>query len=295
MSFSGGGVNSVSLTGAQSIAGQKTFKSLCKFNGSAEVSSKLTIKNNDNVNDAFYLSGNEPCGILFINHKVVFGSTGSNEGLYCPKIDFLDNDKKTLSKIYSKYDENKNNSIQILMNRAINTTDTASALFSFNYDSTGAWFRSWDIKPAADNSRTLGDSSLRWKQLYAGTTTISTSDEREKQQITDVPENVLDAWEDVNFYQFKFNDSVAEKGDAARLHTGLIAQRIKSVFEAHGLDAAAYGLFCFDAWEESEDVPAGERYALRYEECLILEAACQRRRADRIEQRLEALEAKLNG
>ncbi len=150
------------------------------------------------------------------------------------------------------------------------------------------------LQPTADNSITLGASSYRWKQLYAGTTTISTSDEREKQQISEFPDEVLEAWEDVKFYQFKFNDAVEEKGEAARLHTGLIAQRVKSVFEAHGLDAAAYGLFCFDAWEESEDTPAGDRYALRYEECLIVEAAYQRRRADRIEARLEALEAKLN-
>lgn len=150
------------------------------------------------------------------------------------------------------------------------------------------------LQPTADNSITLGASSCRWKQLYAGTTTISTSDEREKQQISEFPDEVLDAWEDVKLYQFKFNDAVNDKGEAARLHTGLIAQQIKEVFEAHKLDAAAYGLFCFDAWEESDDTPAGERYALRYEECLILEAAYQRRRADRIEARLEALEKALN-
>ena len=151
------------------------------------------------------------------------------------------------------------------------------------------------LQPTADNSITLGASSYRWKQLYAGTATINTSDEREKQQIADVPENVLDAWADVNFCQFKFNDAVKEKGEAARLHTGLIAQRIKEVFEAHKLDVTKYGLFCFDVWPDSDDTTAGERYALRYEECLIIEAAYQRRRADRIEQRLEALEAKLNG
>lgn len=287
--------NCVTLTGAQTVAGIKTFTSLCKFNGSAKALSAITVQSslNDDVYDSLYLAGDDPCGIAFKNHHVVFGSTGSDDVSYCPTIDFLDNNKKTLSKIYPKYDASKLNTLQILMYKATSTTDTQSASFSFNYDSTGAWFRSWDIKPASDNSRTLGDSSLRWKQLYAGTATINTSDEREKQQIADVPENVLDAWADVNFCQFKFNDSVAEKGDAARLHTGLIAQRIKSVFEAHGLDAAAYGLFCHDSWAESEDVPAGDRYALRYEECLTLEAAYQRRRADRIEARLEALEKAL--
>ena len=286
----------VKLTGAQTVAGNKTFTSLCKFDGSAKVLSALTMQNslNNNVYDSLYLAGDDPCGIAFKNHHVVFGSYGSDSVAYCPTIEFLDNNKKALAKIYPKYDASKDNSIQILLYKATSTTDTSSAGFSFHYDSTGAWFRSWDIKPSSDNSRNLGDSSSRWKQLYAGTATINTSDEREKQQIADIPDNVLDAWADVNFCQFKFNDSVAEKGDAARLHTGLIAQRIKSVFEAHGLDAAAYGLFCHDTWAQSEDVPAGDRYALRYEECLTLEAAYQRRRADRIEQRLEALEKALN-
>lgn len=169
------------------------------------------------------------------------------------------------------------------------------------------------FSPYPDNELLLGTADSRWKQIYAGTATISTSDERQKTDISGVPDAVLDAWETVDFVQFRFCDAVAEKGSDARLHSGLIAQRIGEAFKARGLDASDYGLFCFDQWDEQEKqvdekgrvlqaaMPAGDRYSLRYEEALCMEAACQRRRADRaeariaaLEERLAAIEAKLN-
>ena len=117
---------------------------------------------------------------------------------------------------------------------------------------------------------------------------------------------MLDAWGEVNWYQFQFLDAWQEKGNNARIHTGAIAQRIKSVFEAHNLDPFRYGLLCYDEWdatpaERDEDgnitnpaQPAGNRYSLRYEEALCLEAAYQRRRADRLEERIARLEQLLS-
>lgn len=182
-----------------------------------------------------------------------------------------------------------------------------TAIICLRYDSYGTFFaNSPEIRPNADNTQNLGIASLRWKQLYAGTTTIATSDERVKQGIESVPDAVLDAWGDVEFYSYKFNDAIAEKGfENARYHTGMVAQRIRDAFTAHGLDATKYGLLCYDEWEaQPAEVDehgkiirpaqaAGNRYSLRYEECLCMEAAYQRRRADRIEARLAALEARL--
>ena len=161
--------------------------------------------------------------------------------------------------------------------------------------------------PSVDNYIDLGIGSLRWKQLYAGTTTISTSDERMKDNIVAIPDEVLDAWGEVNWYQYQFKDSIEEKGETkARIHTGAIAQRIESIFESHGLDANKYGLLCYDEWksepaerDEQGNIvqparPAGNRYSLRYEEALCMEAAYQRRRADRLEERIARLEALLN-
>lgn len=177
------------------------------------------------------------------------------------------------------------------------------------------------VIPAADGVYRLGTSSNRWDILFASTGTINTSDERSKQAVERHPDEVLDAWGDVNFCQFAFNDAVAKKGVAsARLHSGVIAQQVVKAFSNRGLDAYRYGLLCLDRWpDEYEDVEvvdipatfdndgseitpaqthiekklvvkAGDRYGIRYSEALCMEAAYQRRRADALEQRIAALE-----
>ena len=190
--------------------------------------------------------------------------------------------------------------------------------------------------PLADNVYSLGNAAKRFTQVFAASATINTSDEREKENISAIPDEVLDAWEDVQFNLFQFKDAVEKKGVAARLHSALVAQRVMAVFAQHNLDAFRYGLLCYDKWdakdwdEEVEVTPAkyktvkiadeeavggyryeeqlvseavyktvhhhedgGNRYGIRYEEALCMEAACQRRKVARLEARLAALEAKL--
>jgi len=157
------------------------------------------------------------------------------------------------------------------------------------------------FRPGADNTKTLGDASFRWSVVYAGTGTINTSDERIKEQTQDINNAVLRAWGKVGYVQYKFKDAVEAKGNNARWHFGLIAQRVKEAFESEGLDAFNYGILCYDQWEDQyEDVlvevevqnsdgsiskvlqgngekqiavPAGDRYGIRYEEALALECA----------------------
>lgn len=145
-------------------------------------------------------------------------------------------------------------------------------------------------RPASDNAFTLGTALRRWSVVHAGTGTISTSDEREKQQIKPIDEAALRAWAKVQFCQFKFNDAAELKGDGARWHFGVIAQRVKEAFESEGLDPFAYGVLCYDEWaeqpeEKDEDgnitqayQPAANRYGIRYEEALVLECAYLRSR-----------------
>lgn len=136
----------------------------------------------------------------------------------------------------------------------------------------------YTIRPSTDNTLALGGSSNRWSVVYAGTGAINTSDEREKQQIRPIDAAALRAWSRVNYCQFKFNDAVEAKGDGARWHFGVIAQRVKEAFEAEGLDPFAYGVLCYDEWPATEDRPAGNRYGIRYEEALVLECAYLRSR-----------------
>ena len=170
------------------------------------------------------------------------------------------------------------------------------------------------VRPGGNGSTLLGKSDARWGQIYSTSSTISTSDARQKTKPESNPDECLDAWSGVSFCQFKMLESVEKKGKFARLHSGLIAQDIEKAFKEKGLDASIYGLFCWDEWGEKKDEvndegivvdeghPAGDMYSLRYEEALCMEAAYQRRRADRaeariasLEERLASLEAAVNG
>ena len=183
--------------------------------------------------------------------------------------------------------------------------------------------RNGAFRPNTDGSQALGWSNTRWSAVYASTGSINTSDERLKTSIRQIDDAVLDAWGKVNLVVFRFKDAVEKKGQDARLHMGMVAQQVKAAFEEMGLDAFRFGLLCYDEWEdEYEDVEvvdqeevldeegnviqerqvhteqrlvqsAGDRYSIRYDEALVLEAAYQRRRADRIEARLSALEERL--
>lgn len=185
------------------------------------------------------------------------------------------------------------------------------------------------IRPAVDNSFSLGSGTFRFSVVYAGTGSINTSDERAKQEIQAVPESLLDAWGAVEWCKFRFRDAFEAKGPEARWHFGTIAQRVRDAVDAVEGEGSALrlGLICQDSWEAEDEVTqpiwaeretgeqdaeglplmetydtgevavlrpalaAGDRWGLRYDECFALEAAYQRRRMDRIEARLAALGA----
>lgn len=170
------------------------------------------------------------------------------------------------------------------------------------------------VRPNTDGSRNLGTGSRRWANVYASTGTINTSDAREKTAVASPDDALMRAWSKVNFKVFQFKDAVEKKGADARLHVGVIAQQVIEAFKSEGLDATRYGLLCYDKWEdEYEDVevidvpevadeegnivtpqkthvehrlvtPAGDRYGIRYEEALALEAAYLRWELQKIKQ-----------
>lgn len=154
------------------------------------------------------------------------------------------------------------------------------------------------FSPLPDNTLSCGSASFRWTTVYAATGTINTSDEREKQDIDPITDDVLDAWADVEFVTFRWKHSAQEKGAAARVHFGLIAQRVHAAFVARGLDPFRFGVLCYDEWsdqwaDELSDsgeptgkkvlqAAAGNRFGVRYEQALVLEAALMRREINRL-------------
>jgi len=127
------------------------------------------------------------------------------------------------------------------------------------------------------------------------------------------------------FKTFKWKDKVESKGDAARTHSGVIAQEVQTAMSNAGLDATDYAFWCSNTWwEASTDVPAVEadeeagieaqdaytridtyqtadeapdgatqrtRMGIRYPELLAFVGAATEQRLSNIESRLTALEA----
>ena len=165
------------------------------------------------------------------------------------------------------------------------------------------------LQPALSSSSykkmdTYADGTWTWN----GTACQITSDQRLKQQIKQIDDKLLDAWEDVEPSQFKYNDAVNEKGkDKARLHTGYVVQQIDKACQEHGVDISEYGLYCHEEYpQETEEVEveqadgtktketkvireASEHYSLRYTEVYAVECKYLRRCIARLTARIEEL------
>ena len=140
---------------------------------------------------------------------------------------------------------------------------------------------------------------------WDGTACQITSDQRFKQQISNIDDKLLDAWEDVELSQFKYNDAVEEKSDNARLHTGYVVQQIDEACKSHNVDISKYGLYCHEEYaEETREIehedgtkaievvrPASEHYSLRYTEALIVECAYLRKCIKELRSEIEELKS----
>ena len=199
------------------------------------------------------------------------------------------------------------------------TSPTDQLSFSFYTPSSADQDAAVYASSTQHETCTLGRPSYLWKEVFASTGTINTSDSRCKSSVASASDALLDAVGNIPIHTFQFTDAVEKKGsDAARFHVGVIAQEVASAFEAQGLDAARYGLFCHDEWQDEYETvevidqpevlgedgevvtpavthteqklmtAAGDRYGIRYEELLTLECARLRRELDRIKTALTA-------
>ena len=175
------------------------------------------------------------------------------------------------------------------------------------YNSIEGWQPQGSFVLHTNNHDLIGypNGTLTWN----GQAIQTVSDQRLKQQISEIDDKLLDAWEDVNLVQFKYNDAVNTKGkDKARLHTGFVVQQIDSACKKHGVDVSQYGLYCHEEYpQETEEVEveqkdgtktketkvireASEHYSLRYTEVYAVECMYLRRCIARLTARIEELE-----
>ena len=105
-----------------------------------------------------------------------------------------------------------------------------------------------------DDAVDLGYGGVRFDDIFATNTSITTSDKNEKQDIeelTDAEKRVAVVAKGL-LRKYRWKSSVAEKGDKARTHFGIIAQDLEDAFTAESLDATKYAMFCSDTWWEKE-------------------------------------------
>jgi len=188
------------------------------------------------------------------------------------------------------------NSLNATSSTALNIGTFASAdSINFNFPAgTSSYIMNVSAfypTPVTGNSiaaKDLGLTSSRWRNIFAGTTTIGASDRNLKTEISEIPDSWLDAWQEVNYVRYKFKDSVAQKGvSGARWHVGHIAQDIYEAFKRHNLNAFDIGMLCYDKWDESVDqngniTPSGEIWSIRPDECQFMELALMRRSMNRL-------------
>ena len=116
----------------------------------------------------------------------------------------------------------------------------------------------------SDNTMDIGNTNARFDDIFATNGTIQTSDFNEKQDIASLTATEMLVGKRIStlFKTFRWKDSVADKGEDARTHTGVIAQDVQAAFTAEGLDAGDYALFISSTWWETQtDVPAVEAVA----------------------------------
>lgn len=148
------------------------------------------------------------------------------------------------------------------------TTGTPTANYQGSVASykAGAHQFTGTVRPETDNSTNLGSGSNRWAAVFAANGTIQTSDATRKKAVASIDEQVLQAWEQVQFYQYRWKEG------EQRLHFGVLAQEVVAAFASVGLNALDYGVVVLE-----DGV-----YGVSYSEAMVLEMQLMRHKLDKL-------------
>ena len=174
---------------------------------------------------------------------------------------------------------------------SIGGTDTA-ALLSDRY------------RPVGNDKLYLGDSSNKWKAVYAVNGSIQTSDRNQKKNITELDQRYIELFDKLIPVSFEFIDKESD-----RVHIGFISQDVKAAMDEVGLTDVEFAGYCRDVltkWNEETqmDEPIFDGngdpvyiYSLRYSEFIALNSKIiqnNRQRISKQEQDINELREELN-
>lgn len=117
-----------------------------------------------------------------------------------------------------------------------------------------------DFYPSSDGRYNLGDPSFYWDNVYANTSTATSSDRNRKNTITYDMSKYSALFDALRPTPYKLND-----GTSGRTHLGLIAQDVEKAMQETGISTLGFaGLI------KSYIGDGNYRYALRYEEFIAM-------------------------
>ena len=165
------------------------------------------------------------------------------------------------------------------------------------------------LKASANDTYYLGDSSNKWKSVYAVNGTIQTSDKNLKTDIQEIDQKYIDLFDRLTPVSFRFTD-----GD--RVHIGFISQDVKAAMDDVGISDTEFAAFCRDVKIEYDEKTGKETavvddsgnpvfvYSLRYSEFISLNSkmiqlnrqkiANQDREIQELREKIQKIESLLN-
>lgn len=158
------------------------------------------------------------------------------------------------------------------------------------------------LNPVIDNTIYLGHSNYRWKQVFAETSQISTSDRKLKSNIKNLPSIYEQFFMELNPVSFTFIH-----GTSGRTHIGFISQDVENIMSRLGMANLDFAGFCKDAkikyTADGEELVLDENgnkqyiYSLRYEEFIALNTHMIQKNykyIQELENKVKILEDKIN-
>lgn len=144
------------------------------------------------------------------------------------------------------------------------------------YDSSNGYFR-----PNADGKINCGSSSYKWYRLYASSSSVQTSDEREKSDIKPIEEgNILEQL----FTHLKPKTYKLNVDQEDIIHIGFIAQDVAKALTDLGIGENELAMIEHNYWTDEETGEEKDRYGMAYSEFTALNTYMIQKQQKEIEQ-----------
>lgn len=122
------------------------------------------------------------------------------------------------------------------------------------------------MRTSVNDSYYLGDSSWKWKAVYATNGTIQTSDRNQKTNIEPIDEKYIELFDKLQPVSFEFSDQESD-----RIHIGFISQDVKEAMDEVGLTDLDFAGYCRDVKKETIEIEDPETGDISYIEREMLD------------------------